>query len=50
MARKAPARRCPAVDAVSRIAVVKSDKEAQTSGAFTALLDSVAQEILLFSA
>jgi phosphatidylglycerol:prolipoprotein diacylglycerol transferase len=46
MARKASARRRPAVDAASRIAVLKSDKEAQTSGAFTALLESVAQEIL----
>src|SRR5260370_36772763 len=46
MARKAPARRRPAGDAASRIAVFQSDKEAQTSGAFTDLLESVAQEIL----
>ncbi len=40
MARKAPASRRPAGDAASRIAVVKSDKEVQTSGAFTALRES----------
>jgi phosphatidylglycerol---prolipoprotein diacylglyceryl transferase len=46
MAHKAPERRRPAGDAASRIAVVHSDKEAQTSGAFTALLESATQEIL----
>jgi phosphatidylglycerol:prolipoprotein diacylglycerol transferase len=38
--------RRPAVDAAARIAVVQPDKEAQTSGAFTVLRESVAQEIL----
>jgi phosphatidylglycerol---prolipoprotein diacylglyceryl transferase len=46
MAHKAPARRRPAVDAEPSIDVLQSDKEVQTSGAFTALLESVAQEIL----
>src|SRR5260370_1545331 len=46
MARKAPARRRPAGDAASRIAVFQSDKEAQTSGAFTDLLEGVGQEML----
>jgi hypothetical protein len=36
----------PTGDAVPRIAVVKPDKEAITDGGFTALLESVAQQIL----
>ena len=46
MAHKAPARRRPTVGAEPRIDVLQSDKETQTSGAFAALLESVAQEIL----
>ena len=46
MARKAPARRRPAVDAAPCIDVLQPDKEAFTGDGFTALLESVAQEIL----
>ncbi len=44
--RKSPARRRPAEDAAPRGAIVQSNTEAQTSGGFTAWLQSVAQEIL----
>src|SRR6266516_5582547 len=44
--RKAPARRRPAEDAAPRGAIVQANTEAQTSGGFTAWLQSVAQEIL----
>src|SRR5437667_9486284 len=46
MTRRSPAHMRPAVDAAPRIDVVQSDKEAGTLGGFTALLESVAQEIL----
>jgi len=46
MTRRSPTRMRPAVDAAPRIDVVQSDKEALTGGGFTALLESVAQEIL----
>src|SRR2546427_13267109 len=46
MTRRSPARRRPAGDAAPRIEVVQSDKEARTSGGFTALLESATQEIL----
>ena len=46
MTRRSPARMRPAVDAAPRIDVVQSDKEALRGGGFTALLESVAQEIL----
>src|SRR5260221_1141992 len=46
MTRRSPARMRPAVDAAPRLDVVQSDKEALTGGGFTALLESVAQEIL----
>src|SRR5438132_5423381 len=46
MARKSAARRRPAVNAAPRSDVVQSNKEARTSGGFTALLERVAQEIL----
>src|SRR5438105_11696620 len=44
--RRDPARRRPALDAAPRIDVVQSDKEARTSGGFTALLESATQQIL----
>ena len=44
--RRSPARRRPAVDAVPRMDVVQSDKEAGTLGGFTALLESAMQQIL----
>ena len=46
MTRRSAARTRPAGDAVPRIEVVQSDKEARTSGEFTALLESATQEIL----
>src|SRR2546427_8080607 len=46
MTRRSPARMHPAVDAAPRIDVVQSDTPAYTGGGFTALLESVAQEIL----
>ncbi|HET8851304.1 MAG TPA: hypothetical protein VFN02_02165, partial [Ktedonobacteraceae bacterium] len=46
MSRRSPARMRPPVDAAPRIDVVQSDKEALTGGGFTALLESVSQEIL----
>src|SRR5712692_3962922 len=46
MARRTPAHMHPAVDAVPRIDVVQSDKEALTGGGFTALWESAAQQIL----
>jgi phosphatidylglycerol---prolipoprotein diacylglyceryl transferase len=46
MTRRAAVRRHPAGDAAPRSAVVRSDKEARTSGGFTALLESVTQDIL----
>ncbi len=46
MTRRSAARRRPAGDAAPRMDVVQSDKEARTSGGFTALLESVAQEVL----
>src|SRR5213082_57911 len=46
MTRRSAARMRPAGDAVPRIEVVQSDKEARTSGEFTALLESATQEIL----
>ena len=46
MARKAAASRRPAVDAAPRIDVFQSDTSVRTSGGFTTLLESVAQEIL----
>ena len=46
MTRRSPARMRPPVDAAPRIDVVQSDKEARTSGGFTALPESVTQEIL----
>src|SRR5215471_16198999 len=46
MTRRSPARMRPPVDTAPRIDVVQSDKEARTSGGFTALLESVTQEIL----
>ncbi len=46
MTRRSPARMRPPVDAASRIDVVQLDKEALTGGGFTALLESVSQEIL----
>src|SRR5437667_4798309 len=46
MPRRSQARRRPAGVAAPRSAVVQSDKEARTSGGFTALWESVTQEIL----
>ena len=46
MTRRSATRTRPAGDAVPRIEVVQSDKEARTSGEFTALLESATQEIL----
>jgi phosphatidylglycerol---prolipoprotein diacylglyceryl transferase len=46
MTHRATARRRPAVDMAPRIDVVKSNTPARTSGGFTALLESAAQEIL----
>src|SRR6266851_4621946 len=46
MSRRSPARRRPAVNAAPRKDVVQSNAPARTSGGFTALLESVAQEIL----
>jgi phosphatidylglycerol:prolipoprotein diacylglycerol transferase len=46
MTRRSAARTRPAGDALPRIEVVQSDKEARTSGEFTALLESATQEIL----
>jgi hypothetical protein len=46
MTRRSAARTRPAGDAVPRIEVVQSDKEARTSAAFTARLQSATQEIL----
>ncbi len=46
MTRRSPARTRPPVDAAPRIDVIQSDKEARTSGRFTALLEGVTQEIL----
>ena len=46
MARRPAARKRPAVNAAPRSAIVQLDKEALTGGGFTALLESVAQEIL----
>src|SRR5437660_4302903 len=46
MTRRSAARTRPAGDAAPRIEVVQSDKEARTSGEFTALLESATQEIL----
>src|SRR5713226_1385382 len=46
MTRRAPARRRPAVNAAPRSDVVQSNKEARTSGGFTALLERATQEIL----
>jgi phosphatidylglycerol:prolipoprotein diacylglycerol transferase len=46
MTHKAPARRRPVRDAKPRNAVVQTNIPAQTSGGFTTLLESVAQEIL----
>jgi phosphatidylglycerol:prolipoprotein diacylglycerol transferase len=46
MAHTSPARRRPAVHTPPRIDVLQSDTPARTSGGFTALLESVAQEIL----
>ena len=46
MTRRSAARTRPAVNATPRSKVVQSDKEARTSGGFTARLASVAQEIL----
>lgn len=46
MTRRSPAHMQPVVDAAPRINVVQSDKEVLTSGGFTALLESAAQEIL----
>ena len=46
MIRRFPARMRPAGDAAPRLDVVQSDKEARTSGGFTALLESAAQQIL----
>jgi hypothetical protein len=46
MAHRTAARRHPALDAPPRMAVVRSDTPARTSGGFTALLESAAQEIL----
>ena len=46
MTRRSAARRRPAVNAAPRSKVVQSDKEARTSGGFTARLASVAQQIL----
>src|SRR6266851_5973887 len=46
MARKSAARKRPAVDAAPRSDVVQSNKEARTSGGFTALLERATQEIL----
>src|SRR5712692_5092510 len=46
MARRTPAHMHPAVDAVPRIDVVQSDKEALTGGGFTTLWESATQQIL----
>jgi len=46
MTRKAPARKRPVRDAKPRSDVVQTNIPAQTSGGFTTLLESVAQEIL----
>jgi phosphatidylglycerol:prolipoprotein diacylglycerol transferase len=46
MTHRFPAHIRPAVDAAPRIDVVQSDKEARTSGGFTALLESAVQQIL----
>src|SRR5260221_14467366 len=46
MTRRSPARMVPAGEAAPRLDFVQSDKEALTGGGFTALLESVAQEIL----
>src|SRR5258708_27787247 len=46
MTHRSSAHMRPVVDAAPRINVVQSDKEALTGGGFTALLESVAQEIL----
>src|SRR6266567_941481 len=46
MTRRSPAHMHPAVDAAPRIDVVQSDTPTQTSSGFTALLESVTQQIL----
>ena len=46
MTRRSAARMRPAGDAVPRIEVVQSDKEALTGGGFTTLWESATQEIL----
>src|SRR5713226_1397230 len=46
MTRRSAARRRKARDVAPRSDVVQSDTEARTSGGFTTLLESVAQEIL----
>src|SRR3989442_7044712 len=46
MTRRSVARRRSAGDAAPRMDVVQSDTPARTLGGFTALLESVAQEIL----
>src|SRR2546421_9844848 len=46
MTHRFPAHIPPAVDAAPPIDVVQSDKEARTSGGFTALLESAVQQIL----
>src|SRR6266699_2249137 len=46
MTHRFPAHIRPAVDAAPPIDVVQSDKEARTSGGFTALLESAVQQIL----
>src|SRR5438128_10005698 len=46
MTRRSPARRRPAGDATLRSDVIQSNKEARTSGGFTALLESATQQIL----
>src|SRR6266516_3241623 len=46
MTRRPPARRRPAVDTAPRSDVVQSNTSARTSGGFTTLLESAAQEIL----
>jgi phosphatidylglycerol:prolipoprotein diacylglycerol transferase len=44
--RRSPARKHPEVNASPRIDVVQSDTPARTSGGFTALMESAAQQIL----
>ncbi len=46
MSRRSPARKRPAVHAAPRRDIVQSSTPAQASGGFTALWESVAQEIL----